>query len=216
MSSDPIETFGLTCPNGGDFYVCQDSDIQFLGCCASDPCADGSGSCSQDDLRYSSFDADKYQSISAQACSGDGAWYTCASLDTPYLGCCSSNACSNETGCAHKHMVPAVLSSIKQDAAIFETTSATSGSSGLSKGAIAGISIACVLFVIASVVALFFFARRRRHLGNGKEKEEGEVVEVSELPSPGFMANDPANSSLSHGEPIISHCRRIRPQSHGD
>ncbi|ROW11344.1 hypothetical protein VMCG_01044 [Cytospora schulzeri] len=58
MSINPIDTLGLSCPNGGEFYVCQNSEIQFLGCCASDPCADGSGSCPKSDLRYSSFDTD--------------------------------------------------------------------------------------------------------------------------------------------------------------
>ncbi|ROV97517.1 hypothetical protein VSDG_04545 [Cytospora chrysosperma] len=70
--SNPIDTLGLSCPNGGDFYVCQDSKLQFLGCCASDPCADGSGHCPQSDLRYSSFDTDTYDNISTQSCVGKG------------------------------------------------------------------------------------------------------------------------------------------------
>lgn len=240
MSSDPTDTLGLSCPNGGHFYVCQDSDIQFLGCCTSDPCADGSGICPQEDLRYSSFDADGYKNITAQSCSGKGKWFTCAGLYTPFLGCCSSDACSYDDGCPTKSLQAAELSSNIKDAAIFETASATaesatpstdpsvsstmtpsttslasistpantaapvrgSSSPGLSKGAIAGVSIACALFLIASTVALLFL--RRRRWGNRK----GVVGQMSESPLHTAMTRDPANSSLDHGMSITSTRRR--------
>ncbi|KAH8788725.1 hypothetical protein F5883DRAFT_10041 [Diaporthe sp. PMI_573] len=43
MVYNPIDIFGITCPAGGAFFVCENCDIQFLGCCASDPGEDGSG-----------------------------------------------------------------------------------------------------------------------------------------------------------------------------
>lgn len=43
MLYNPIDAFGITCPEGGAFYVCENCEIQFLGCCASDPVEDGSG-----------------------------------------------------------------------------------------------------------------------------------------------------------------------------
>lgn len=122
--SDPISQLGLACPSGGDFYICQGNSTQFLGCCASDPCEDGKGTCPQNDLRTSSFDNSSYNDIFPQNCaSSAGEWYTCSTLDTPFLGCCSTNAC--EDGCSTKDLVAAELSDSKASAAIFKTATAT-------------------------------------------------------------------------------------------
>lgn len=43
MVYNPVDVFGLSCPWGGSFYVCENCDVHFLGCCASDPGKDGSG-----------------------------------------------------------------------------------------------------------------------------------------------------------------------------
>lgn len=131
--SGPISSLGLTCPSGGQFYICQGNTTQFLGCCASDPCADGKGSCPQADIRYASFNASDYAKIHSQACASTDAtdkWYTCsgAGLHDPFLGCCASNACGGGTGCPTKDLVAARLSDDKSSAAAFLTAAASSNS----------------------------------------------------------------------------------------
>lgn len=132
--SDPTSQLGLTCPSGGDFYICQGNSTQFLGCCTSDPCQDGKGDCPQSDLRASSFNDSAYSDITSQACasstSSTGEWYTCSKLDTPFLGCCSTNACDD--GCPTKDLLAARLSDDAKSAAVFETTAATATASSTS------------------------------------------------------------------------------------
>ncbi|ROW14714.1 hypothetical protein VPNG_03762 [Cytospora leucostoma] len=242
--TNPIVTLGLSCPDGGKFYVCQDSKFRFLGCCSSDPCADGSGDCPQSDLRYSSFDAGKYENISAQDCTGDGDWYTCSGLDIPFLGCCSSDACSNDDGCPTKNLLAAELSSNIASAEIFSsdtilpaktaaqtitpttitrsgTTTSTSypivsssgtpstaslssivtptntstpasdaSPTGLSNGAIAGISVAGAVCLLALFAVLFFFGRRKWM------ERRGVVVKGSQPPTPSALMSYPATSYL--------------------
>ncbi|ENH71510.1 hypothetical protein FOC1_g10007746 [Fusarium oxysporum f. sp. cubense race 1] len=47
----------IRCFSGGNFYVCKkpSTNLEFVGCCDSDPCADGSGICPQTDLRPMSY-----------------------------------------------------------------------------------------------------------------------------------------------------------------
>lgn len=142
--SDPISRLGLACPLGGKFYICQGGATQFIGCCLSDPCAGGKGSCPQADLRYASFDAAHYADIKPQACAGKGSWYTCSGqgLKDPFLGCCSSNACGTAaSGCPQQDLLAARLSDDKASAAPFSTTIAkgASGTASPTKSA-AGIS----------------------------------------------------------------------------
>lgn len=120
--SDPVSKLGLNCPAGGDFYICQGNSTQFLGCCTSDPCSDGKGECPQDDLRYSSFNESTYADIQPQECANStaGSWYTCSETDSPFLGCCSTNACDD--GCPTEDLLAAKLSDNEKSAAIFETT----------------------------------------------------------------------------------------------
>lgn len=245
--SNPIVTLGLSCPDGGNFYVCQDSGFRFLGCCSSDPCADGSGDCPQSDLRYSSFDAGKYENISTQDCTGDGYWYTCSGLDIPFLGCCSSDACGNDDGCPTKNLLAAELSSNTASAEIFSfdtilpaktatrtvtksttrTTLTTIGPTvsltgtpstaslssiatpintsapasdgsptGLSNGAIAGISVAGAVCLLTLFAMLFIFGGRKWR------ERRGVVVKGSQPPTPSALMSYPATSYLYQGERI--------------
>ncbi|PNH42976.1 hypothetical protein VD0002_g9323 [Verticillium dahliae] len=59
---------GLRCPDQGQFYVCEANSTEFVGCCLSDPCANGSGQCPEDELVPSSFSANQYAAIPAQDC----------------------------------------------------------------------------------------------------------------------------------------------------
>ncbi|EEU41987.1 uncharacterized protein NECHADRAFT_50718 [Fusarium vanettenii 77-13-4] len=62
-----IKELGLTCPRGGDFYVCDKAKVQFIGCCAIDPC-DNDGICPEDQLVLSSFTKAKYDNLPPQSC----------------------------------------------------------------------------------------------------------------------------------------------------
>lgn len=138
-SSDPITSLGLSCPFGGNFYICQNQNTQFLGCCTSNPCTDAAkGVCPQANLRYASFDANFYDNITAQACPASGSlWYTCTQgIDNhPFMGCCTLNACGSQRGCGSGNVRAAVLSDDEESAAVFETASgfATSSTSSSSR-----------------------------------------------------------------------------------
>ncbi|KAI1097279.1 hypothetical protein F4804DRAFT_181851 [Jackrogersella minutella] len=168
---------GLSCPSKGKFYVCDQADIRFIGCCTVDPCADGSGVCPQSDLAAASFSSDHYNDIPAQNCAQPNnatEWYTCKSSQ-PYLGCCNVNPCSS-SGCPTAALLPATLSDNTADAQVFLATSSPtpSGSSGYSLplGAILGIALGLAALV-AVLLAIWAYkcgwlARRRN---NGKEKD---------------------------------------------
>ncbi|KAH6699558.1 hypothetical protein EV126DRAFT_44724 [Verticillium dahliae] len=83
---------GLRCPDQGQFYVCEANSTEFVGCCLSDPCANGSGQCPEDELVPSSFSANQYAAIPAQDCEdakGVSVWWTCRDITPPFLGCCT-------------------------------------------------------------------------------------------------------------------------------
>ncbi|KAI1333541.1 hypothetical protein F5Y15DRAFT_342623 [Xylariaceae sp. FL0016] len=144
MSNDPITTLGLTCPSGGTFYICQDSPVQFLGCCDVDPCGDLEGACPSASLYAAGFNASMYSEIPAEACSSqdpseDAAWYTCASGDT-FLGCCTSNPCANGSECPSDDLVAAQLDSDTKNASPFLTSAVPSATSTSSSVATTSVS----------------------------------------------------------------------------
>ncbi|KAK5661809.1 hypothetical protein OQA88_9911 [Cercophora sp. LCS_1] len=112
-----VTGFGLSCPSGGSFYICQDNATEFVGCCTTNPCADGKGNCPKANLRVASFSSDYYDEIPAQQCSSSdrtALWYTCAKNSPPFIGCCASNPCSAGS-CSSNNLVAARLSSDKSD-----------------------------------------------------------------------------------------------------
>ncbi|ORY68544.1 uncharacterized protein BCR38DRAFT_134054 [Pseudomassariella vexata] len=127
MSDNPIAKLGLSCPNGGRFYICQDSDVRFLGCCDIDPCADGSGDCPSSSLYGASFNKDSYNNVDAQDCIspyGSSTWWTCQNAKPPFIGCCLNNPCND--GCAEFDVLAARLSDDSSKAAPFLTSSSSS------------------------------------------------------------------------------------------
>ncbi|KAF4454172.1 hypothetical protein FALBO_15865, partial [Fusarium albosuccineum] len=86
-----IEYWGLGCPNGGKVCICEGARSEFIGCCLSDPCADGSGTCPEKHIRQTTFSEDKYAYVPIQDCDsaeGKDNWYTCEFNKPPFLGCC--------------------------------------------------------------------------------------------------------------------------------
>ncbi|KAI3337560.1 hypothetical protein HD806DRAFT_43456 [Xylariaceae sp. AK1471] len=130
MSYDPISYLGLSCPSGGDFYICQGSETRFLGCCDIDPC-DENG-CPSSAVHPASFNANRYSEIPAESCASSSKpslWYTCTNGPT-FLGCCSSNPCNNEGVCPEDDLVGAALDDDPSKASVFLTiATATSTSS---------------------------------------------------------------------------------------
>lgn len=163
------------CPKGGTFYVCQGNTTQFLGCCTKDPCADGSGDCPQDSLRYTSYNADEYSSIPPEDCSSSGLWYTCSEITTAFMGCCLDNPCQND-GCTQGNLTAARLSDNTTDAAAFETLAASltdtngKGTGTLSTGATVGIAIGAAVVALIVGIALFFLYKRRERNKSQNER----------------------------------------------
>lgn len=154
-----------SCPKvgSGKFYVCQGNTTQFIGCCTIDPCADGSGNCPSEQLGYTSFDADSYDSIPPEACVSSGDWWTCKGTTTAFMGCCLTNPCLND-GCYGGNLTAAKLSSNTTEAAPFmtSTTSDAPDKPSLSTGGKVGIAIGCVLGAVILGVAFFMLYKRRQ------------------------------------------------------
>ncbi|OIW31820.1 hypothetical protein CONLIGDRAFT_641600 [Coniochaeta ligniaria NRRL 30616] len=188
----PYNTFGLSCPSGGSFYICQNNQTEFIGCCTIDPCHDGSGSCPQENLRNASFSADSYEGLKPQECAEEtGLWYTCKGDKPPFLGCCASNPCAS-MACPEGDLVPAKLSTdpgrrdIFVTAAVNSTASRNSTGTGipsgtsillvgdtgtrLSTGIIVGISLSVVIVVLVVIWGCVFMFKRGWHAGRRKER----------------------------------------------
>ncbi|KAI3393010.1 hypothetical protein diail_4889 [Diaporthe ilicicola] len=168
---NPMADFGLSCPYGGTFYICKDAKSQFLGCCTEDPCADGTGYCPQNALRYSSYSQDSYRSIPQENCvapHNESTWYTCSSAVPPFMGCCASNPCTNE-GCPEEDLLAARVDDDPTNAAPFLTATSTSNASsssgkvsgGLKTQAIVGIAVGSALAVLIAAAIVFCFYKRR-------------------------------------------------------
>ncbi|KAL6915849.1 hypothetical protein ACHAPO_005306 [Fusarium lateritium] len=215
--SEARKHWGLSCTNGGQFYICEDDDTQFVGCCVNDPCGKNNGTCPDGDLRATTFDSDSYSDLPSQDCDnsqGVDNWYTCAFTNPPFLGCCSQNACAS--GCPRDRLVPAKLSEIENNRLDFlhprsekttssasETASATASSTsaanadddeGLSTGATAGIAVGASvggLFVLAMLAWLFWLRPRQ------KKKSERALQAASTAPALGPAGSDHPQSPMS-------------------
>lgn len=190
------QRLGLSCPKEGQFYVCENSNLRFIGCCTVDPCTDErGGECPTDSLRTSSFSSDSYNKIGQQSCfspEDESIWYTCKA-DThnpvPFMGCCKGNPCS-AAGCKSDDLYPARLSDNPDKAEVFlsdSTSTATpSADSGTSfpTGAVVGAVLGGV--AVISILIIAFIMYRRGLLGK-KRKTEKEADESTNLYNPSFQ-----------------------------
>lgn len=148
----------FTCPNGGTWYACP-NEPYFLGCCSSDPCTSTNTTTPCPDLYPASFDTSLYDAIRPNSCLGgnNSKWYTCSEIETPFLGCCTSNPCTD--GCPKSDLRAAAWSGSRGDQ--YELfVDAPSGKLG--GGAIAGIVVGCVAGVAILILAIWFCVRRRQ------------------------------------------------------
>ena len=167
MSKEVVDALGASCPDDGTFYVCENKPVRFVGCCTVDPCKTDDGVCPDDNLRAASFDPYSYNQFKPQQCVSDAPevrWFTCAELETPFMGCCSANPCA-EDGCHGKNVSAARLSDDDKNAAIFLPEDHDSGSGGgLSTGATVGIAVGAVVagLLLIGGLAWWFLKRRKR------------------------------------------------------
>ncbi|KAI1749079.1 hypothetical protein F4782DRAFT_533871 [Xylaria castorea] len=187
-SDDPRVTFGLSCPDGGDFHICQDSWTRFIGCCDVDPCTQElDGRCPTPNLFNASFSAASGVKFLPQSCTSpfdSSIWYTCTNARPPFLGCCTNNPCNN--GCLAGHLVPAALSEDPANAGQFMLPKTTTGSSpsptatsdeigeSSSKriGTIVGTSLAGVVILLL-VIGAYLWLKRREEAREEHERQSG-------------------------------------------
>ena len=157
----------FTCPNGGTWYACP-NEPYFLGCCSSDPCTNSNITEPCPDVYAASFDPSIYDSIRPNTCINvtSSNWYTCSDTSPPFIGCCTSNPCSD--GCPAGNLRASAWSHSRGDQLeLFEDAAPSGGGGGgggggLSGGAIAGIVVGCVAAVAILVFAVWFFLWRRK------------------------------------------------------
>ncbi|KAJ5885104.1 hypothetical protein N7495_009614 [Penicillium taxi] len=211
----------FTCPSGGTWYVCPNAP-HFVGCCSSDPCTnvDANSTSPCPDVYYASFDPSIFNSILPNSCidSANGHWYTCNYTDPPFLGCCSSNACTNKTGCSADDLLAAAWSSASRNQfTLFQDEGTgdnddegSGGGGGLSGGAIAGIVVG-VVAALAIVGALVWFFMRRRNKkaaamsghGHTLSVVEGEHQRTYPSPAPPYHSSQfssPASTTTGAGK----------------
>lgn len=129
----PITDLGLTCPESGKFYICENKLNRFVGCCTVDPCSTKDGLCPGNAVRPASFDPDAYDQILAQQCVDPGfLWYTCRDSSPPFMGCCSQMGCE-DNGCPVDKVGVATLSSNAKQAAPFLSSGSSSSTTSSSK-----------------------------------------------------------------------------------
>jgi hypothetical protein len=238
--------WGLSCPNGGRFYVCEDDDTKFIGCCINDPCGRNNGTCSDGDLRATTFDSDKYSQLPQQDCDnsqGVDNWYSCASTNPPFLGCCSQNACSS--GCPRAKLVPAKLSEVENNrlnflhpsgsgssttSSVSETASTTASSTsavettesdGLGAGSTAGIAVGASVggLIVLILVAWLFWWKPRQKSKHRQERNAGYSVPPA---APTLTANPfpppsvPIHPSTFVAQSPMSGYQRKETRSEGD
>lgn len=205
---------GLSCPRGGDWYICQGTTVEFVGCCTSDPCADGTGFCEEGRLRPASFSASQYSKIPALQCDDrnprpDTAppfWYTCMANNPPFLGCCYNNPCVAGS-CPDVNLTAAKMTDEPQIRENFlrDAGEVTTGEKkGLSGGAIAGIVVG-VVAALALAIGAWWYMRRR------KQKHAGEKAPLA---SDGLhLSPDPNSSHFSHSP---HPCKHFFPETLGN
>jgi len=197
--SKAIQYYGLSCPQGGSFHVCEGTKVEFVGCCTSDPCAND-GKCPQENLRLSSFDGDKYEETPPMDCDTPESinqFYTCKFNAPPFFGCCASNACANGT-CEQQDLRPIKLSGNADNRQRFleppESDDPGSGGGGLSGGAIGGIVAGVVVVVLIAIAAIMY--KCGWHASRQKERKETAAAAVASSPA---MYQNEMGLAIDHG-----------------
>ncbi|KAI2640160.1 hypothetical protein GGS21DRAFT_505516 [Xylaria nigripes] len=161
MTPDPRITFGLSCPTGGEFRICQNTSTRFIGCCSVDPCTPTrGGQCPETELFEASFSASAGVNLVPQGCATSGTWYTCPDARPPFLGCCTRDPC--DKGCGTDHLVPATLSDNDVYASQLMIPEPDSdGNGGARTWMIVGVTAVGVLVFLLVFIGLSLWMKRR-------------------------------------------------------
>ncbi|KAK8117924.1 uncharacterized protein PG998_006205 [Apiospora kogelbergensis] len=141
MSSadDPRSRYGLSCPSGGKFYICENTPSRFLGCCDIDPCKKN-GICPTESLRNSSFSSGNYGDIPKEDCNVGGEKNCDPSRAAPFLTGSSPSTSASSSASA---------------------TPAPEEKKSFPTGAVAGIAVGAVV-VIALIAYLVWRLQRQK------------------------------------------------------
>ena len=209
MASD----LGLSCPRGGEWYICQGTKIEFVGCCTIDPCADGSGECAEANLLPASFSMNQYSKIPSLGCAPSTKpgykqplWWTCIAPVPPFMGCCHSNPCTD--GCPEGNLSAARLPYEPSTREMFLTNANANvepeKSSKLSSGAIAGIVVGAIAVIVALIGAYWFLRRKKQKktaVENVPQTTDANGIQVSsynkDSPNPNYSPHPCKNGSYS-------------------
>lgn len=197
MSEDPRAKYGLSCPRGGSFYICDTAKTRFIGCCDVDPCSHGNdGTCQDDWLHQASFSATNYIDIPGQDCVepyNTSTWWTCQSATPPFMGCCKENPCNE--GCSRADLLPARLSDVEDNAAPFLESSSTPSPTNSADpapapakpksptGAIVGGTVGGVVPLLAAL-GVFLWMKKRKQKARMAYNEDGVQSHPSQAQSP--------------------------------
>jgi hypothetical protein len=104
-----LDHWMIRCFEGGKFYVCKNASTEFVGCCDTDPCTNGSGICPKVDLHPMSHSPGRQNYRLSLTC--DDTWssmfYRCNLAMPHFLGCCSVDPCTR--GCLQNQTTAAKL-----------------------------------------------------------------------------------------------------------
>lgn len=174
-----------TCPSEGSFYACA-SGSRFVGCCTADPCTNG---CPDGNMQPVGFNSDNHGTFPDASCGAASQFYTCASGNQTFWGCCKSNPCAQGQTCPAADLTPAFMDRPEQLGAyvtgVSSTTSATSSPTasrtptpgsddddgGSNIGAIVGGTVGGVLgLAIIGAVLIFILRKRKQQKDNSPGK----------------------------------------------
>ncbi|CAH0045403.1 unnamed protein product [Clonostachys solani] len=119
INSTAIREYGFSCPSGGHVHICERAKVEFIGCCASDPCAGDEGICPDDHLRPMSYLTTRqfgYLPLKCVDTSKKAKFQTCWGIypGLTFVGCCETTLYGGDTGtyscnCAQQSLAPMML-----------------------------------------------------------------------------------------------------------
>lgn len=195
MTANLNASLGLTCPHGGQFYICKNAETPFFGCCTSDPCV--SGDCPAADLRASGFSSGSYSAIAEQSCVGASVsmqWYTCSSAPT-FIGCCHSNPCQQNPTCPPEDLGAARLLHGGVSDVFFAPGDGCKLGSSLTAGPISGIAVgSAVIGLILQSILLWSCGCLGRH------RKANRWPDMSQRPSSYRHSHKSSGSTVYSGK----------------
>ncbi|KAF3927469.1 hypothetical protein ABW21_db0208915 [Orbilia brochopaga] len=166
-----------TCPNGGKWYSCSDTNFGFVGCCTVNPCT--SVGCAAGNVRAAGLGDIAYGSTPDQACQTGGQFFTCTGPPS-FWGCCKINPCASGVGCPQEQVAPVSLAETANNP--FKGPSSGSSNGGGDKdtptGAIFGGVIGGIA-LIAIIAALIWWIQRKKREDS---KEQAPTLPMAQQP----------------------------------